>query len=277
MSRKRYRKPFWRRKTPVAKHDIAILRSPRLGKGSRFETGRDVQIESERSELLLKQASGGAGRRLAETLQTCRENHQRCDQTYCPQCARVFRRWFIGELLRFSDSAKPVTILTVLLKKAPKGGIDALDPRPFRGILRRRLIRAGLGDAVVIGAFENVYRAQDKDWMLHINLMIIGGQSSAIGAFKTSFEQSDIERPAMKAPLKEPAKQLSYLPKFTTYHRPYEQLGAGKGPATPLNPQEHLALVEWMAKRSFKDLVFLFNARQGVDSIVPSKKLALNA
>jgi hypothetical protein len=271
MTGQRYRTPFWRRRLPLPQHDITKLRPPELGKGNRFETIDDARIESERSELLLKQARGG-GRQLAKGLQDCREDHQRCDQTHCPLCARVFRRWFIGELLRLAATApKAVTTLTVLLKKAPHDRINKLDPGDFRGMLRKRLLRAGLADAIAIGAFENVYRAQEGKWVLHVNLMIIDGQNTAIGAFKESFTKSDIERPVMEVALKDPAKQLSYLPKFTTYHRPYERSGAGKGSARPLNPPEHLALVEWMAKRSFKDFMFLFHARQGVDAIVPHR------
>jgi hypothetical protein len=215
-------------------------------------------------------ATRRAGRQLANSLQNCRENHHRCDQTYCPQCARVFRCWFIAELLRLAEAAtKSVTTFTVLLKKAPHDRIDKLDPKDFRGMLRKRLLRAGLADAVVIGAFENIYRAREREWVLHINLVVIDGESAAIEKFKRSFAKSDIERPVMEVPLNDPAIQLPYVPKFTTYHRPHERGGAGKSSARPLNPPEHLALVEWMAERSFKDFMFLFNARQSVDSIVP--------
>jgi hypothetical protein len=272
MSPKRYRTPFWRRSTPLPKHDIAILRPPSLSKGERFETVDDAQIESERSELLLNQAPGNVGRKLARKLQACREGHQRCDQAYCPLCARVFRRWFIGELLRLSETAtKQVAILTVLLKKAPYNRISTLDPSAFRGMLRQRLVRAGLTDVAILGAFENVYRAREKEWVLHINLVVIGGRTASIEAYERSFAKSDIERPVMNVPLNHPAKQLSYVPKFTSYHRPHQREGAQKGSARPLNPPEHLALVEWMSKRSFKDFMFLFNARQGVDSIVPHR------
>jgi hypothetical protein len=67
-------------------------------------------------------------------------------------------------------------MFTVLLKKAERDKIDELDPEDYRGVLRQRLIRAGLGSAVVIGGFENVYRARQKEWMLHINLVIMGGK-----------------------------------------------------------------------------------------------------
>jgi hypothetical protein len=268
-NRKRFRPPFWRRKEPLPRHDITKRRPHDGKKGHRFETTDDARIENERSELLLKQARG-PGRKLAKGLQDCREDHHRCDQTYCPLCARVFRRWFIGELLRLSEAVpRSVATLTLLLKEVHHDRIDKLHPEDFRGMLRQRLVRAGLADAVVIGAFENIYRARGKEWVLHVNLIVIDGRKAAIDKFKESFVKSDIERPVMELPLNDPAEQLSYVPKFTTYHRPYERSGAGKGSARPLNPQEHLALVQWMAKRSFKDFMFLFNARQSFDSIVP--------
>jgi hypothetical protein len=268
MTRRRYRPPFWRRKKPLPQHDITKLLPQNLKRGDRFETIDDVQIESERSELLLK-LSGG--RKLATSLQDCRENHQQCDQAYCPLCARVFRRWFIGELLRLSEG-KPVTMCTVLLEKAGPDRINKLDPKDFRGLLRQRLLRAGLTDAIIIGGFENAYRAREKKWVLHINLVVIGGQVAAMDKFQQSFANSDIERPVVTALLNNPAKQLSYVPKFTTYHRPYEQRASKKGRATPLNAPEHVALVEWMSQRSFKDFMFFLNARQGVDSIVPRQQ-----
>jgi hypothetical protein len=271
MTRKRYRPPFWRQKNPLPQHDITKLLPQDLEKGDRFETIDDVKIESERSELLFKRSSG---RKLATNLQDCREDHQRCDQTYCPLCARVFRTWFIGELLRLSEG-KRVNMFTVLLKKAEPDKINELNPKNFRGVLRQRLLRAGLTDAVVIGGFENAYRARQKKWVLHINLVVIGGKQAAMDKFQQSFTNSEIERPVVTAKLNDSAKQLSYTLKFTTYHRPYEQRGGKKGHATPLNAPEHLALVQWMSKRSFKDFMFLFNARQSVDSIVPHRQAGL--
>ena len=166
-----------------------------------------------------------------------------------------------------------VCILTILLKMAGHDKIDKLDLEKHRGILRQRLLRAGLGSAVVIGGFENVYRARQKEWVLHINLVVIGGQKTAIDKFKTSFEKSNIKRALMEAPVKNAAKQLSYLLKFTTYHRPHERRGSSKGEARPLNAREHLALVQWMSTRPFKAFMFLFNAHQGVNSIVAHRNV----
>ena len=271
MLARRYRAPFWRRQKPALHYDIARLRPSRLKSGDRFEAAEDTQIESERSEFVLRQGQR-VGRDLALSLRSCRQLQHRCDQTFCPLCTRVFRRWFIGELLRLTDSEPgSVSLFTVLLERAERDKIDKLDPDRYRSILRQRLIRSGLGNAVVIGGFENVYRARQKEWMLHINLVIIGGESAAIDKFQKSFDKSEIERPSMKASLNDSSRQLSYVLKFTTYHRPHQRRGSVKGDAKPLNVPEHLALVQWMAKRPFKKFMFLFNARQAVNSIVAKR------
>ena len=271
MRTKRHRGPFWRRRKSARQHDIAKLRQHGLKRGDRFETTEDAEIESERSELVLKQGER-VGRALALKLRNCREGQRRCEQTFCPLCARAFRRWFIGELLRLIQSSSgTVFLFTVLLKKAERHKIEELDPDDYRATLRQRLIWAGLSGAVVIGGFENVYRARQREWMLHINLVIMGADSEAIENFHKSFDESTIERASMKVGLKNPAKQLSYVLKFTTYHRPYQRHGSAKGDARPLNAPEHLALVQWMSKWPFKKFMFLFNARRSVDLIVPHK------
>jgi hypothetical protein len=114
----------------------------------------------------------------------------------------------------------------------------------------------------VIGGFEIVYKARRKVWVLHINLVIVGGEKEAHEAFEKTFDDSTFDRPVDPAELKDPAKQLSYISKFTTYHRPYERHGSDKSPALPLNGKQHAALVRWMSKLEFKDFLLLINARR---------------
>jgi hypothetical protein len=135
------------------------------------------------------------------------------------------------------------------------------DPAPFRHLLRKRLQRAGL-NVPVIGGFEVVYKAKRKVWVLHINLVIVGGEIAAHEAFKKTYDGSDFDRPIVSATLNDPAEQLSYISKFTTYHRPYEQQGSAKSPAKPLNRKQHAALVKWMSQFEFKDFLLLINARR---------------
>ncbi|SRR6266542_3547821 len=268
MPTSRYRPPFWRRREPAPQHDIALLRPGSLLTGQRFETLNDVQIESERSEQLLN-SFGSGGRKLARVLQKCREEHHRCDQIFCPICARVFRRWFTGELLRVAAEAhQPIRIFTVLLEQADRAKIHVLDSANYRHMLRKRLERAGLKNTSVIAGFEIAYKAKQKVWVLHINLVVIGGNEAALDRFKEGFDGSEIGRPIMSMPLKDRSEQLSYILKFGTYHRPLERTGPTKGPAKPLNAPEHHALVNWMAQRQFKDFLFLYNARRSRDSIL---------
>jgi hypothetical protein len=229
MSNRRKRKVFWRRKNPSTKHDIALLRPRYLAKGKRFETWQDAHRESERSEALLGSTME------AEILANCRSGTS-CDNTFCPICARQFRRWFIGELLRITETEiHPVHVLTVLLEAADRKAIFDLDFRRHGHNLRKRLERAGLGDAMVIGGVEIVYRAREHKWILHINLVIFGGKKAAIKKFERTFEGSHIERPVLTVKLKDLPEQLSYVLKFATYHRPYAQRSPSKSRAVPLN------------------------------------------
>jgi hypothetical protein len=261
MPSSRKQSPFWRRHDPPPGDDIALLRPAELPKAERFETRKDARQESERSGSLLTTTKSGEC--FAEALEDCREEHQRCNKPFCPVCARDFRRWFTGELLQITKSVtKSITILTVLLGEADRGRIDDLDPAAWQHRLQKRLRRRGLGTTPVIGGFEVIYRAREKMWVLHTNLMIIDGDRKALEQFKTSFSKGKMDRPVFEAILSDAPKQLSYLLKFGTYHRPFQQQGSAKSPPKPLNAAEHHALVQWMAKRNFKDMMFLFNARR---------------
>ena len=92
----------------------------------------------------------------------------------------------------------------------------------------KRLRKAGLGETPVVGGFEMVYRARDKQWILHINLVIVGGTKKALKKFQDGFDDSAIDRPVVRVPVKDRPEQLSYVLKFTTYHRPHKQTGSGQ-------------------------------------------------
>ena len=251
MAKDRRKPPFWRRNEPNRKYDIALLRPENMPRGQRFETLADARIESERSEKLLRSFSTGS-KVIAEYLQECRAGDYECNRLFCPICGRVFRRWFIGELLRVTQGRKNVQIYTVLLKEAAKDKIGELDPTPFRALLRKRLERSGLGNVPVIGGIEIVYKAARQVWILHANLVMIGGDKSGHKKFKQTFAGDEIERPVLRAKLKDRAEQLSYILKFGTYHRPHEQQCSTKSEAKPLNPKEHAALLKCMSSSSLR-------------------------
>ena len=146
MTSSRNKVPFWRRKKPKAKYDIARRLPASLPKSRRFETRQDAKRESERAELLFR-SYPGASKKLAKRLSDCREGDIICDEPQCPICARTYRRWLTGQLLRLaSKTTKPIYILTVLLEKAPPDKIDTLSPKSWPAKLRKRLDRAGLSN-----------------------------------------------------------------------------------------------------------------------------------
>lgn len=262
---KRKRTPFWRRQAPPKRYDIARLRPSSLPKKDRFESVIDAKTESVRSETVLGSIAGG--RIYADFLSECRAQDYRCDKPFCPICARRFRRWFIGELLRITADASNARIFTVLLQSAPCEDLQALDEARYKNIIRKRLKRAGLQKAVVIGGFEIAYKASRRVCVLHANLLVIGGERSAREGFAASFSGGKFARPVVGKRVRDRPKQLSYLLKFTTYHRPYKQSGPSRSKPVPLNGPQHFALVKWMANCSFPDFLFLFNARRAGQTI----------
>ena len=240
----RRRAQFYRRRKPQPEYDIRRLRPPSLPLGERFETVEDARRYSLASEQRLDLLTRDA-EHIFECLNECRILDQQCGQPYCPSCARRFRIWFIGELLRIvaKTGSESVHIMTVLLKESPYDNIDWLDIKAYDGQLRKRLSRNGLADAMVIGGYENIYRAKTATWILHTNLVVIGATIEALATFRKTFAASEIAKPVVKAKLQDLPEQLSYILTFTTYHRPFQQRGPNKGPALPLNPREHCALV----------------------------------
>jgi hypothetical protein len=99
----RRKPPFWRQTEPAQRYDIAVLRPASLPRGERFETLEDAQAESERSEQLLRPI-GRARSEYTKTLLQCGDGDRFCDKPYCPICARTFRRWLTGELLRITGN-----------------------------------------------------------------------------------------------------------------------------------------------------------------------------
>lgn len=271
----RHKPLFWRRNAPIAIYNIAKLRPKTLPRRERFETIPDARIESVRSQEFLKTRGS---KNYATYLQDCRDGHYQCNQTYCPQCARTFRRYFTGQLLRLRAQFEgKIRIMVVLLKAAPASKLDTLEIEQHRHSLRKKLLRAGLAAVPTIGGFEMVYRAREKRWVLHANLVLFGGKKSAIDKFKRSFSENESKRPTECVALKDDAEQLSYVLKFTTYHRPFKQHGPRKPRAVPLNPVLHLELIRWMSQHTFADHLFLFNARRRGASIEFSSKVARKA
>jgi hypothetical protein len=276
MSKSRHKPPYWRRANPTKQFDIAKLRPKSLPRGERFETPEDCYEESVRSGGVL--ATQRQGRLYSVFLTECRKRYYHCEKTYCPRCARTFRRFAIGELLRLHAATKVRTsVLVILLEATAQGSLQDLGIERYRHSLRKRLVRAGLGRVPIVGGFEMIYRARSKEWVLHVNLVMFGGDEKAIRKLEQGFRDGDLYRPVERTTVEDPAEQLSYVMKFTTYHRPHQQQGPKKAKAVPLNPSEHLQLIRWMDQYEFSDHLFLFNARRRGATIELSSKDARKA
>jgi hypothetical protein len=276
MAKSRRKPPYWRRTIPPAQFDIATLRPNTLPRGKRFETRHDARQESLRSQAVLESRGPGVAYRVY--LQECRDGHYLCGQTYCPLCARTYRRYLTSELLRLhSEFVDEVRILVALLEAAPRGRLQDLEIDRHRHGLRKRLDRAELGHVPVVGGFEMIYRARTKQWVLHINLVMFGGEAKAIAKFEAGFRDNKLYRPVERVKVEDPVEQLSYVLKFATYHRPRQQRGPKKPNALPLNASEHMELVRWMARHEFTDHLFLFNVRRRGAALKLSSKVARNA
>jgi hypothetical protein len=270
MKTTRAEKPFWRRRIPRKKRDITLLRPPSFNKSKRFETLADSNAESLRSEAILKSADRASLPQ--QYLCECRAGDYHCEKSYCPRCGREFRRWFIGEVLRLVDQChRNAQIVTVLLARSRN--IEDLKPTERRHLLRQRMDRAGLANAQCVGGFEMIYRARERYWVLHINLLIFGGTKMGLGRFAATFSSPEFVRPTQSVPLNDLPKQISYLLKFTTYHRPQRQIGSKRSPAKPLNAREHAVLVNWMSQYGFADMMFLYGVRRQGDRLVTSRRL----
>lgn len=256
---------FWRRGKPTETLDIAVLRPPTLNKAEQFETVDGVHKESLRSEEALTSAGESA---LAEILDDCRSGAYFCNKPFCPGCARTFRRWFIGQMLGHIQGGRLVHVVTVLLETVQRGQLDQLQASSHRELLRKRLRASFRPNVIVMGCVEVVYKAKTRSWIHHINLLVIGSTNAERAMFKSFWKKSPIPNAVKLVKLKHAAKQVSYVPKFTTYHRPGKQTGAKKKKAKPLNSREHVELVRWMGQFRFEDFMFLHNCRRNGAEIV---------
>ncbi len=120
----------------------------------------------------------------------------------------------------------------------------------------------------MVGGTEARYRAIDSSWLVHGHLLVVDAPAGAIDALKRTFDSGPVKYPVVSQDLVDPVDQLSYLQKFTTYHRPGEQTSTTRPRAYPLPPRPLLELLRWMAGYRFDDFRFLYGARRRGEKIV---------
>jgi hypothetical protein len=254
-------RPYWHDAQVTRKHDITRLLAPLKPKGRRFETEADAADSGKRIQAGL--ATGPRNlKELATRLSECQIGHYVCRSPLCLLCARQYRRWLTSQLLRIAESG--VTnrrILTLYLGAYQVGCLADINIAKSHDSLRKRLQRAGLADAVVIGGTELSFQARRSRWILHVHLLVIGASEDAVQQLRQAWRR-DIAHPVKCQPLQDPPRQLSYLQKFCTFHRPGKQRSNRRSPAFPLPNARLREYALWIADHNFEDFLFLFGARR---------------
>ncbi|MBV8831067.1 MAG: hypothetical protein JO108_17760 [Acidobacteriaceae bacterium] len=271
MTRRRPRQsspsPYWANPSIPGQFDLAVLKPATLASGQRFETLKDVRARRKRLRAALTTSSIKAVRYFLEEIGAC-DDVEPCGQPYCPSCARQFRRWTCAQLLKLAEKHPRAnkSIVTVNLGHFSGGTLRSADPAKAASALRKRLSRSWMDGATVAGGIEVAWHQADRKWRLHAHLLVIGVEPEAIESIRRGEGDLEIDE------FRDPAKQLSYLLKFLTGHRPIEQTGPKKSPLFPLPRQRLIELISWASKFGPSEFLFLYGVRRSGRNLVLTRR-----
>ncbi|MGC1862098.1 MAG: hypothetical protein WA733_13495 [Methylocystis sp.] len=258
---------FWERVRVPARLDLAKLLPASLRKGKRFETLDDARAYSAATQAVLRRTKREQYLRHAEALEDCANGDRTCAQPFCPCCARPFRRWLTANLLELANDAADAKVLTIFAETFETGRLCDADILLAQRRLRQRLRRCGFVGSLVIGGTEVSYSARTETWTLHFHVVVVDAKPNTI---RLLIEKSAKDwRWAVKCEdLRDRVRQLSYLQKFSTFHRPGRARPGQRARAFPLPKAQLLELVDWLSSYRFEDFTFLFGARRRGKRIV---------
>ncbi len=221
-----------------------------------IETLADAERENDRRvERLHSRASA-----LARVIARCTHEQQR-EQTVCAVCARGWRQWQKKELARIaSEHVGPHEIATLCLATYEAGHLKEADIGQNHEQVRQRLNRAGFRGAVLIGGTEVAWK--NGRWLLHLHVLAIGVEKADWRALRSRWPSVDEAIPLKVDQLRHDERQLSYLQKFATYHRPGARGLSGPGWPYPLPPAQLAELITWWSQYHFADFLFAYGARR---------------
>jgi hypothetical protein len=214
------------------------LLPPSMPRRQRFETLRDAETRNlARIEVLANRGSA-----IAEALSEC-DAGSPCDLPACARCARRYRIYFTGEALAVADAyLGPHEFATIFLDAVEAGSLPDASLKRTHAALRKRLDRCGFRGSVLVGGTEAAWIAADRRWILHLHLLAIGVRPDSWERLRAKLGDYGHAVPLKIEALNDEARQLSYITKFTTYHRPLKRGPGGPSPAFPLPPAR---LEEW--------------------------------
>ena len=165
-----------------------------------------------------------------------------------------------------SEYVGPHEIATLCLATYEAGHLEEADIGQNHEQVRQRLNRAGFRGAVLIGGTEVAWK--NGRWLLHLHLLAIGVEKADWRALRARWPSVDEAIPIKVDQLRDAERQLSYLQKFATYHRPGARGLSGPGEPYPLPPPQLKELITWWSQYSFADFLFAYGARRRGTRIV---------
>ena len=91
----------------------------------------------------------------------------------------------------------------------------------------------------MIGGTEVAWK--DGRWLLHVHLLAIGVNKADWNMLRSRWPRVGVAIPIKVDQLKDVERQLSYLQKFVTYHRPGARL-----PSSPTAPTSPTSISTWV-------------------------------
>jgi hypothetical protein len=241
----------------------------RLGNSTAIQKVRR-QIESKAKALEYRElnlrAMRGRDDLLAKSIFRCTPVDP-CAEVLCPSCARRYRLWLTSMLLDLAAQGTPAFIATILLEAVRGPALKKVEPGVLHERVRKRLIRAGVKAA--IGGTEASYEAKENRWIIHLHLLVFESLERGRAKIREAFSDSNLDRAVVCQPLQDPVAQISYLQKFSTYHRPGQPGSSSRGRAYPMKPEQIGQLARWTRRFWFEDFLFVLGLRRRGERFEP--------
>jgi hypothetical protein len=214
---------------------------------------------------------------VARKLARCDGDVWACRLPVCAICSRQFRIDVFGQLRRLATSHKGThEIATIYFDEFPPGELHRADLQRAHDLLRQRFNRAGLGGATLtrpgrstlVGGTEVAWQARHRRWLLHVHLLAICVTEADWGRLDEMWAKSRAADPILRDDLRDLPKQLSYLVKFHTDHKPGESRANRRARAYPLPPDRLAELATWSSQYRLEDFLFVYGKRKRGRKIV---------
>ena len=146
----------------------------------------------------------------------------RCLSPACPVCVARMRIWLYGEIARVLDLQRragwaDVKLITLVHANwiIPKTELLRFNPKQLIDRVRHQFLRAATSGAIIIGGVYGEFDQQRCYWQPHLHLITQGVSENSRELIRRRHYRpnANVPRPMLVQPLKNPAKQISYLHK----------------------------------------------------------------